>query len=344
MSIAKANIYGTFPEKNHLKDYLESYLLYKNIKIYKDDMLHCILGRHSDKHPSMHLFVGDDKKPRLTCHACGETIDIFGAVRCLEKDKPYFKDQYDFLMQWTNKSHKVDHIEKPMRPICKVHEKKQPPTQEEVQDYLNSCNGLVGYGAWKIRGIGKDVVDTYGLTYNTRDNALVIPLKPEGYIQRFLKPENESKKYRRTVGLSKCFRSLTFDPSLPIIVTEGEIDGISILEAGYPNVWAIGGVTKANKWIKAIHNYSAMWPPNENNINPNLIIAVDNDEPGQNGYIKIVEICMSEGWGKPLNFWDNLMTDEMIQVKDINELLCKHRNVLIDTLEAFKRIFGGYHG
>lgn len=324
-----AYTYSNYNKKELFKTYLESYLASKNIKIYRGNMLHCILGTHKDTHPSMHLFVGDDGKPRLTCHACGKTIDIFDAVRYLEGIQ-YFKDQYDFLNLWINNNPEQPNSIELNRPISKTYAPKDRLSKLQITDYLNSCNPSLGYEKWKNRGLNEPTIDMFRLTYNERDDALVIPISNYGYIRRFLNASFNDEKYQRSRGLSECLTSIQFDPNLPIIVTEGEVDGLSVIEGNYPNMWAIGGATKVSKWIKEIHK-----------INPNMILAFDNDKQGIEAYHTAFRICQNENWILPLNFWDNLLTDMTIHVKDLNELLCKHRDIFKDTLSAFKTCFGG---
>ncbi|NBK99516.1 MAG: hypothetical protein EOM50_16155 [Erysipelotrichia bacterium] len=172
--------HNTCEKKELFKPYLESYLSAKGIKIYRGNMLRCILGTHKDKHPSMHLFVGDDGKPRLTCHTCGKTIDIFGAVRCLEGIQ-YFKDQYDFLNFWINNNSEESDSKILNRPISKTYIPKDRLSKFQITDYLNSCNPSLGYEKWKNRGLNETTIDMFRLTYNERDDALVIPISDYGY-------------------------------------------------------------------------------------------------------------------------------------------------------------------
>ena len=72
----------TKDRKEELKLYLLDYLAFKGITLSKDNMMRCFARKHEDNHLSMHYFVGDDDRPRLTCHAqgCVGTIDIYNAV------------------------------------------------------------------------------------------------------------------------------------------------------------------------------------------------------------------------------------------------------------------------
>lgn len=122
------------------------------------------------------------------------------------------------------------------------------------------------------------------------------------------------------------------DPHLPIIVTEGEIDALSLIQVGYPNVWAIGGAQKLDKWLKKIYK-----------INPKIILALDTDRAGINAKMAAFNYCHIEKWKRPLDFWSFCISLTTGKTKDINDLLVTAPNALKEAINNIKNKFGGQH-
>ncbi|MDU1056472.1 MAG: toprim domain-containing protein [Negativicoccus succinicivorans] len=128
------------------------------------------------------------------------------------------------------------------------------------------------------------------------------------------------------------------DPHLPIIVTEGEIDAPSLIQVGYPNVWAIGGAQKLDKWLKEIYK-----------INPKIILALDTDDAGINAKMAAYNYCDIEKWKRPLDFWSFCISPTTGKIKDINDindindLLVTAPNALKEAINNIKNKFGGQY-
>lgn len=67
-------------------------------------------------------------------------------------------------------------------------------------------------------------------------------------------------------NMNKC------DPSKPLVVTEGEIDALSLIEAGYTNVVSVPNGSQNMQWIEENWDWLEQFPK--------IIIWSDNDEPG----------------------------------------------------------------
>ena len=176
-------------------------------------------------------------------------------------------------------------------------------------------------------------MNAYHLTYHPTQNALVIPIDDLGFILRYLTPiDSQSPKYKRSRGLSQCLHTHNMNPHLPIIVTEGEIDALSLIQVGYPNVWAIGGAQKLDKWLKKIYK-----------INPKIILALDADKAGTDAKMAAYNYCHIEKWKRPLDFWSFCISPATVKIKDINDLLVTAPNALKDAINNIKNKFGGQH-
>ena len=324
----------TKERKEELKLYLLDYLASKGIKIFRNNMMRCFVGNHKDNHPSMHYFVGDDGKPRLTCHAqgCVGTIDIYNAVFYLDHIRGH-RNQYNFLNNWVDAAFPDNATPPSKRELSNA---KSPRRLNDAQRtaFLHQCNQVQGYEHWQARGIEKDTVNAYHLTYHPTQNALVIPIDDFGFILRYLtKIDSQSPKYKRSLGLSECLHTHNMDPHLPIIVTEGEIDALSLIQVGYPNVWAIGGAQKLDKWLKKIYK-----------INSKIILALDTDNAGINAKMAAYNYCHIEKWNQPLDFWSFCISSSTTpKIKDINDLLVTAPNALKETINNIKNEFGGQY-
>lgn len=69
-----------------IKPYLPKYLEERGIIVNKKKKIKCLNPNHQDDTPSCNL-VGDEKSPRLYCHGCSSSYDIFDVVQILE-NKP----------------------------------------------------------------------------------------------------------------------------------------------------------------------------------------------------------------------------------------------------------------
>ena len=90
-------------------------------------------------------------------------------------------DQYDFLNFWINNNSEESDSKILNRPISKTYIPKDRLSKFQITDYLNSCNPSLGYEKWKNRGLNETTIDMFRLTYNERDDALVIPISDYGY-------------------------------------------------------------------------------------------------------------------------------------------------------------------
>ena len=224
--------------------YLPEYLKIKGKEISKNNTYHCLNPTHYDKHPSMHLFKGRDGKLRLKCQSCGDVLDIFNAVERLDRIRG-FKNQYVYLCKLFNLDSKM--------PIPHSNYINYPKINctEQTKKYLNMViKSPILMQRWKLRGILPNIIQQYNLGFDDDKEAYVIPIGVNGYIQRFL--GNQSPKYKKSKGLNTFFMTTTLDNNLPLIITEGEIDALSILQCGYPNVLSLGGVSNLHTIYKGI--------------------------------------------------------------------------------------------
>lgn len=302
--------------------YLYDYLRHKGFKSTENNAYHCLNPDHNDKHPSMFIFTGRDGKPRLKCQSCGFTMDLYNLIKLLDKING-FKAQYNHVCSIFNIN---THM--PV-PSSSYQSKKNlySPLCIDVNKYISECkNHPEKCKYWHQRGIIESVQNDYNLGYDGNTNALIIPIS-KGYIQRFL--GNTTPKYKRSRGLSDLFMSNTFNNKYPIIITEGEIDALSLLSCSYPNVIALGGISKLISIYLKLISMSNFAP----------IIAVDNDISGQDTFDKLYAHCFNNNLTMPNTIWNyfsvfGIITDDY---KDINDILLHDKTSLIRVIKFIKK-------
>ena len=312
-------------EPNHIKivqTYLPDYLKAKNLTTTTRYKYHCINPNHTDNNPSMCLYKGkNDGKLRLKCQVCGLVLDLFNLVERVDHIQG-FVNQYFYICNYF-------HLD-PNNPIPSSHYEyyqHKKVDNQQLLEYIDLCTTnkvLVDY-KWSLRSIPSHIVEEYGLGYDETLDAYIIPVGDKGFIQRF--NNGRKPKYNRSYDLRDYFFANTFDNSLPFIITEGEIDALSLLACDYPNVIALGGVTKLK------HFYEEFFKNNSATI----ILALDLDEAGSNAFTLAEIISSKVGLSPPINLW-NLFKEALPKnIKDINDLLIFNQSLLQETLMTIKK-------
>lgn len=131
------------------------------------------------------------------------------------------------------------------------------------------------------------------------------------------------KKFYQDAGGEKCFWNydVITDPSLkdaPLIITEGEMDALAAITAGYPRVVSVpdGAPTQSLADQEHSQKYSYLDDAYDDLIDiKEIILATDNDGPGQ-----ILRDDLAKRLGKGRCKWIKYPRD----CKDLNDALCKH--------------------
>lgn len=154
---------------------------------------------------------------------------------------------------------------------------------------------------------------------------LIIPTSRESYLARDTRAElpDEAKPYAKSkVGSVHIFnrKGLT-TATKPIFIVEGEIDALSIIDAGGEAI-ALGSITSIKALLEILKNEQPSQP---------LIIALDNDEAG-----KRAADTLAQGLdGLKLPFY---RLDIVSPYKDANEALNADRAAFIARVEQAENI------
>ena len=122
------------------------------------------------------------------------------------------------------------------------------PKAQNAREYLTS------------RGLNLDFARERGLGFNSAKNTLVIPYKGANYYytQRRIKPIGNQYKYikpkSKEIGKQPLYNAQALEGAT-LIAVEGEIDALTLEQAGFSNVIALGGTQGAS--LERIETVSA---------------------------------------------------------------------------------------
>lgn len=269
--------------RNIVKGYLGDYLNSKGINTRKP--FNCLNPEHPDRHPSMSY---DSKRQRCKCFSCGASYDIFDLIRIdygLSEDIDVFNKAYELYGLTIDSQQPAEQKPAP---------KKEAPKAEDYMDYYKKAQAArkdpAAQDYLRQRGISEEVAAKYWLgydaAYNTFDvdengqnsfstwRALIIPTGKGSYIARNMDtPKEPAKKNRyRKKGASLLFNSKAlYTAEKPVFIVEGELDALSIIEAGGQAV-GLGSTSNYKQLADLIAKQKPVQP---------LILALDADEEGR---------------------------------------------------------------
>ena len=316
------------PTIEELKNFLGEYLVLKGINT--SSVFRCFSPTHEDKHPSMSFY----KKGNIcNCFACGEKYNIFSLVG-MEYNLKGFKEQKEKVIElyknkeliqdinvtiYSKKNTKVELESAPQKKETK--ERKYP----ELDYYYLECKKKISETDYlQRRGISIEVQDRYNIGYdpNFKNNtwkAIIIPTTHYSFTARNTDINSEDRL--RKVGKSEIFNywELEQNKKENFYIVEGEIDALSIAEAGKKAI-ALGSVNNVNLFINKLKNDL---PGNK------FYLMLDNDEQG----IKAQEELYNKMKELNLNIENTKILDKY---KDPNEFLVADRNNFIKALNELE--------
>ena len=317
------------PTIEELKNFLGEYLELKGINT--SSVFRCFSPTHEDKHPSMSFY----KKGNIcNCFACGEKYNIFSLVG-MEYNLKGFKEQKKKVIElYKNReliqdanttiySKKNIEVELNTNPQQKEAKEKRYP---KLDYYYLECKKRINETDYlQRRGISKEVQDKYNIGYdpnfkNGSWKAIIIPTTHYSFTARNTDVNSEDRL--RKVGKSEVFNywELGQNKKEAFYIVEGEIDALSIAEAGKKAI-ALGSVNNINLFINKIKNDL---PENK------FYLMLDNDVQG----IKAQEELYNKMKELNLNVENTKALDKY---KDPNEFLVADRNRFIETLNELER-------
>lgn len=266
------------------KSQLANYLQQRGIDTSKP--FHCLKPGHDDQDPSMRY---DDQRQIIHCFSCGVSYDIFDVVGIdygLSQAREKFNKTYEVLGIPVDSSLPGNARPRPG--------KTQPIKKEQLQDYTTqfqcwhaatkNCDYL------QRRGISEEIQGRFQIGYCAAWKSpsspgmkpkpvIIIPTSKHSYITRSVNP-SEPKQFRfMKVGDTQLFNreALYNERNKPAFIVEGEIDALSIMEAGGESA-ALGSTSNIQKLIEACKEKRPTAP---------LVLCLDSDEAGKTAADKL---------------------------------------------------------
>lgn len=228
------------------------------------------------------------KTKRYKCFVCGLSEDVIGLwkiSKSTQDDAEAFKGLYEYYgisveNQNQYKTEQYTHTHNSIHTSAY--------TQEDKMDYINTCAGRATQTEYfKRRGLSDETVRKYRLGFDPSYKAgrsfwraVIIPTGTSSYVARNTdETAGKDDRYRKT-GKSQIYLKKTLQTATePIFITEGELDALSIIEAGGVAV-GLGSTANASHLIAMVKETTPAQP---------LVLALDNDEDGQKTASKMAE-------------------------------------------------------
>lgn len=273
---------------------------------------HC--GSGSGKEGTSALEVYQDSL-KYYCHKCekgGDIVDLYQAVHDCTKGDAIEALTSQYLGAFI-----------PPKVLPKP-KPKLPTNPQSVKNWQAVYVGSAGDKYIQGRGISTKVALDYGLGYDDRAGRVIIPTAKGSYIARAIDASVNPKVLAN--GRRYLFNEKALLKRGAVFVTEGEIDALTIIEAGYIAI-GLGGTSQTRLLLDILEDL-----PKDSL--PSLILALDNDEQGQKvqgeleAELKALEVpyraLRSVGGYNPLYG----------TAKDANEALTGNRDGFINNLET----------
>ena len=295
--------------KKYTKTYGEKHLTPSQHGLY--ECVYCGSGTHEKGTGA--LALGDTG---FTCFSCGRYGDIFDLMEHFE----HIVSKNDKLKRAEELFGSMNVEESP------TEEDREFPIEAETTNYeeyfREKRNYISETDYWKQRGLSEATVKKFGLGYDdawVHPNAknrekisptprLIIPTSPTSYLARDTRPNATDFKKMKVGKVCIFNEQALFAPNNTLIVVEGEIDALSIIEVG-GNAIALGSTTGAKRFLNCLETKK---PKGK------LVLAFDADTAGRN-----CTKTISDGLTKLGIPFETI--ESFLGYRDANEALCKDR-------------------
>lgn len=311
--------------KDYIRGEMRSYLEQRGLPTGKNQFFSCLNPSHEDSSPSM-MFYPDNNK--VYCHGCHKSYDIFDLIG-LEYNLNSFPEQFkkacelfhvdvdkDDRAPWYNQKTSATKSTQPVvkaSPSVPVQDgmggsssagdagKKEYKDRTALIDHAaKNRQGAIDY--LESRKIDGSLADTFDIGYlGYKDavsgetwQAILIPSDKYSVVIRNTDPNAKSKNRYRKLGPAAVFGAdysmeKACTENRPLIVTEGELDCLSIISAGGLAV-ATGSTSNIDKFAELIKERIRDRKPV-----PDIILAMDNDETGRNAEAELKKMLAKVG-------------------------------------------------
>ena len=271
---------------------------------YKEREKSCSCPWHKDRTPS---FIWNSKTSCFHCFSCNRNFGIIDLY--LEQGMTYIEAVQKLFQQVD-----IDYvINKDTSILYSGHRyaKREFGDRTNVEQYLYSRR--ISLKTINYTDIQSDDNGNIAFPYyDSNDNLLMMKYRVG---RKYDKGNDKMPKcwsQKDTDFVPLLFNMNRVDPSKPLVITEGEIDTLSVIEAGYHNVVSVPNGCGNMKWIE----YNWDWLEQFDKI----IVWFDNDEPGIKAREEVV-YRLGTWRTYYIEIPKDVLTPNQVHIKDINELL-----------------------
>ena len=318
-----------------LRPRIDEYLRMKGIDIGpggKKPFL-CLNPDHNDRHPSMSL---DSRRHRVHCFPCKASYDLFDLIG-MDYNLQDNNERLEKAMELFNyhSTGKPENRKEASTVAAKPEEKKR-----DLVVYFKRCRGhLKDTSYWANRGLSLEVLERHMVGYDpefmTKDHdgnlvkwpMMIFPTGNYSCNARHTDPNAVKDDRYRKRGDSHIFNAPALRKAQdPIFVVEGEIDALSIEEAGGVAI-ALGGMNDTGAVMRALQELEGVKPAQP------LIIALDHEkEPDKAAKVEEAIKALEEGLDK-LGI-THYRSQPQGEYKDANEALMADRESFTQAVQS----------
>ena len=302
--------------REHLADYMSLY--HPEINLAKP--FRCLNPNHRDSTASMIYNPPGAYTASLYCFGCGCRYNTFDLI-AFDNNVTEFRDAYKI---GCNIFFEGDAPER-VQPVVKPRKEEKPPT--DYTEYFQRCrlrfHGSPAERYVNDRGISTETARRLWIGYdpefwfNGKSRALVIPVSRYSFTARNIRAGGD--RFRTGGRKTALFNVKALKESdSHIFIVEGELDAISIIEAGGQAI-AIRGAQNNKNFISAVLANKPKAP---------LILLPDNDETGEKSTEERAELLEKN----KIPFVVRRLVCE--GCKDSNDVLRRDRNLLKRFIES----------
>lgn len=314
-----------------LKGYLPDYMA-RALEPSKSGLYNCpFCGSGTGEHGTGALSLLPDGKA-FYCHACGKRGDILDLVGELENIT-----DYNGRLQRAAQLYGIE-IDQPQPRAREVYQ--APAATDQPADYsaffLSAYKNINNTDYPAKRGLSRNVIDRFKIGYAAEwrhpkaparvpaTPRLIIPTSKESYLARDTRdniPEEQRNFAKQKVGTIHFLNAgILGREQKPVYIVEGEIDALSIIEAGGEAI-ALGTAKKTKAFVKYAAEHKPAQP---------LIVALDNDKVGEASAAELMDLLA----GQRIPAY---RFNPCGEYKDANEALVKNREAFVLAVRTGER-------
>ena len=260
----------------------------------------------------------DPEKVHLKCFKCqfyGDIIELIKQEQGLSTDAEAFETARSFFNVTIDGQEDPGKVQK-VQPVQEAQKVDYLPYMQQMAANLEAAEGYLS-----SRGLSLDTARRFLLGYDVRFSqgtggkywrALIIPTSRNSFVARNTAADADKADRYRKAGEISIFnvKALHNAEKRPVFVTEGELDALSIIEAG-GLACGLGSTSNTRQLVEHL---------TANPTESALLLALDNDEAGRRA-TEDLEKKLTEAGKKPgIDFEAVTLYGS---AKDANEALCR---------------------